>query len=77
MYIYINPYAGGGYFGQYKMIQESWKTTETLANWYSSESTQSELSNEYQHGRIKMVFQIYLHPCILDESSLSIERITV
>ena len=31
--------------------------TETLANGYSSESTRRELSNEYQHNRIKMVFK--------------------
>ena len=31
--------------------------TETLANGYSSESTQRELSNEYQHDRDKMVFK--------------------
>ena len=31
--------------------------TETLANGYSSESTQRELSNEYQHGRVLMVFK--------------------
>ena len=30
--------------------------TETLANGYSSESTQRELSNEYQHDRVSMVF---------------------
>ena len=33
------------------------KTTETLAHEYSSESTQQELSNEYQHDRVKMVFK--------------------
>ena len=36
--------------------------TETLANGYSSESARRELSNEYQHDRVSMVF-IYL--CIL------------
>ena len=30
---------------------------ETLANGYSSESTQRELSNEYQHDRVQMVFR--------------------
>ena len=30
---------------------------ETLANGYSSESTQRELSNEYQHDRVWMVFK--------------------
>ena len=31
--------------------------TETLANGYSSERTQRELSNEYQHDRVWMVFR--------------------
>ena len=31
--------------------------TETLANGYSSESPQRELSNEYQHDRVWMVFK--------------------
>ena len=35
---------------------------ETLAHEYSSESTQRELSNEYQHDRVKMVFK---NLCIL------------
>ena len=30
---------------------------ETLANGYSSESTQRELSNEYQHDRVSAVFK--------------------
>ena len=31
--------------------------TETLANGYSNERTQRELSNEYQHDRVLMVFK--------------------
>ena len=31
--------------------------TETLANGYSYESTQRELSNEYQHDRVWIVFK--------------------
>ena len=43
----FNPYANGGDFGQYKMLQKKLKeTTETLEHGYSSESTQRELSNE-------------------------------
>ena len=38
------------------MMQKTWKITETLANGYSSESTQRELSNEYQHDRVFMIF---------------------
>ena len=48
----INPYAAGGLFCQYNIMLKSWKITETLANGYSSESTQWELSNEYQHDRV-------------------------
>ena len=32
--------------------KKSEKMTETLANGYSSDSTQRDLSNEYQHGRV-------------------------
>ena len=31
---------------------KTWKVTETLACGYLSESTQWELSNEYQYGRV-------------------------
>ena len=50
--------------------------TETLAHGYLPESTLRELSNEYQHNRVsKDGFQKSLHPCALDESSLSIGRV--
>ena len=48
----FNPGAASGYFCQYKMMQNTWEMAETLAYGYSSESTQWELSNEYQHGRV-------------------------
>ena len=48
----VNPYAAGGYFGQYKMMQKTWIMSETLANRYSSESTQQGLSNEYKYDRV-------------------------
>ena len=31
--------------------------TENMANGYSSESTQQELSDEYQHDRVSMFFK--------------------
>ena len=37
---------------KYKMMQITCKMTETLAYGYSSESTQQELSNGYQRGRV-------------------------
>ena len=49
--------------------------TATLANGYLSESTQRELSNEYQLERALFGFQKYLHTCSLDLSSLSIGRV--
>ena len=58
------------------MMQKSEKMIETLANGYSSESTQRELSNEYQHDSVsKDDFQKTLHLCALDESGLSIGRV--
>ena len=49
--------------------------TETLANGYSSDITQRELSNEYQYDRVKMFFIIFLLFCTLDESILSSRRV--
>ena len=37
------------------MLQKTLKITETLANGYSSESTQQELSNKYQHDSVWIV----------------------
>ena len=47
-------HAADGLFGQYQMMQKNKqkKMTETLAHGYSSESTQWELFNEYQHNRV-------------------------
>ena len=44
----INSYAAGALFGLYKIMQRKLKLTENLAHLYSSESTQRELSNEYE-----------------------------
>ena len=50
--------------------------TETLANGYSSECSQRELSNEYKHAWQGLDnFQKYLCPNALDESSLSSIRV--
>ena len=38
-------------------MQKNFKITETLAYGYSFEGTRQELSNEYQHDRVKMVFE--------------------
>ena len=50
--------------------------TETLAHWNSSDSTQQELSNEYQYDRVQKIFENHcILNCLLDKSSLSIERV--
>ena len=33
----VNPYAAGGYFCLYKMMQKTWKMTETLAHGHSTD----------------------------------------
>ena len=53
----FNLYAAGGKFGPYKMMQKTLKMTKILANGYSYESTQWELSNAYQNDSVKMVFK--------------------
>ena len=48
----FNPYAASGQLGQYKIMQKKLKKTKTLAHGYSYESTQRELSNEYQDDKV-------------------------
>ena len=50
---WINPYAAGGWSGQYNIMQFFLK----MAYGYLSERNQQELSNEYQHKRVQMVFK--------------------
>ena len=47
--------------------------TETLANGYLSESTLQDLSNEYQHDRIKMIFKIFCFFVHLTKATLTSE----
>ena len=44
-------------FANTKVCKQSRKVTEILAYGYSSERTHRELSNEYQHDRVEMVFK--------------------
>ena len=39
-----------------KLCKKKQKITETLANGYSFDSTERELSNEYRQDRVSMVF---------------------
>ena len=52
------------------------KHFETLAHGYSSESTQRELSYEYPHDLVRIIFMIfYFLRIVLEESSLSLGRV--
>ena len=51
--------------------------TETLAHGYSSESTQHELSNEYQHDRVYMFFQNLSGIVLWMKVALAWERLIV
>ena len=46
---------------------------KALANGYSSESTQQELSNEYQHDRVQTIFILFLCFFASNDSNLSIK----
>ena len=56
-------------------MQKIRKLTETQVYGYSSECTQWELSKEYSHDRVKMIFIIFLSSCALDESNLIFRRV--
>ena len=73
---YINPYAACGFFGHHKMMQKTWKMTETLAYGYSSESTLRELFNGYQHDRVKMVFRNLCVLVLWKKVAIALERFT-
>ena len=73
----FSPYAAGGWFGQYKMMQKRWKRTETLAFGFSFESTQLELSNEYQHDRAEMVYKGLCLLKLLTKIALALEGLSV
>ena len=52
-------------------MQKNRIMTKTLAHGYLSESTQWELSHEYQHDRVWTGFKNLCILCALDESNLS------
>ena len=49
---------------------------ETMAHGYSSESIQRELSNEYQHDRVWMVFKIICILVVWPKVALALEGLT-
>ena len=62
--LFVNHFAADGYIGQHEIMTKSWEINETMANGYSSDSAQEELSNEYQDNMIKKIsniFFFYLH----------------
>ena len=58
-------------------MQKTWEMTETLANGYSYESTQRELSNEYQHDRVWMFFKNLCALVLSMNVALALEGLTI
>ena len=68
--------AGGEIGHWYKIMQKSWKITETLAYGYSYESTHRDLSNEYQHDRVQMFFKNLCVLVIWTKVALALDGLT-
>ena len=51
--------------------------TETLANGYSSETTERELSNEYQHDRVQKFFKNLCFLVIWTKVASALEGLTI
>ena len=52
-------------------MTKGWEMTDTMANGCSYDSTQQELSNEYQHDRVKMIFLFFPFLCVSEGLTLS------
>ena len=61
----------------FKNHRNPFMLTETVANGYSSDSTQRELSNEYQHDRVKMIFISFCFFVHWTKFSLSSRRVNL
>ena len=46
-----------------------------MYHWYSSESTQQELSNEYQNDRVSMLFKNLCIPVLWTKVASALERL--
>ena len=60
-YDIFNPFAAGSLLNSHhEMMTKSLEMTETMENGYSYYlRVQRELSNEYPHGRVKMIYMFY------------------
>ena len=56
-------------------MQKICKMLETLANRYSSYSSQRELSHEYEHDRVLMVFKIIYTLVLLTKVGSALEEL--
>ena len=52
----FNPYAASGWCSHYKMMQQTWKYDWNPGTLVLIWDTHQELSNEYQHDRVCLVF---------------------
>ena len=56
-----------------KCRKKTWKVIETLANGFSSESTQRELFNEYQHDRVLTFIKNRCIPVLFTKVDFALE----
>ena len=59
------------------MMQKPCKMIETLEHGYSSENTQRELSNDYQHDRVSKVFKIFASLCLGKKLASALEGLMI
>ena len=62
---------------QCKRIEKTLKMIETLSDGYSSQSTQRELSNEYQDDRVNLVFKKICFLVLWMKLALALEGLTL
>ena len=59
------------------MMQKNFEMTEPLARGYSSESSQQELSNQYQQDRFQIFFKNLCVLVLWPKVALALEGLTV
>ena len=64
-------------FANTKRCKKAERNTETLAHGYSVESTQREISNNYEHDRFKMVIRNLCIPVIWTKVASALEGLSL
>ena len=73
---YLNPFAAGWKFGQHEIMTKICEMTETMENGYSPDSTQWELSNEYNMTGLRRVWLLFCYFVHWTEVTLAAEELS-